>query len=91
MLRCAVEHGHGSHRAVGAQQIGADQMNTDKKHATAELTHCKGNSVVADDHPAPIALIARSVHTDGTDPCWGAQLRSSQHPVERAQQDYDPG
>lgn len=47
--------------------------------------------MVADGHPAPIALIARSVHTDGTDPCWGAQLRSSQHPVERAQQDYDPG
>ena len=66
-------------------------MNTDKKYATAEVTCCKGNSVAADGHPAPIALIARSVHTDGTDPRWGVQLRSSQHPVERAQQDYDPG
>ena len=90
MLRCAVDHGHGSHRAVGAQQIDADQMNTDKKTATAEVAHCKGNSVVADGHPVPIALIVRSVHADGTDPYWGAQLRSSQHPVERAQQDYDP-
>lgn len=91
MLCRAVEHGHGSYRAVGAQQIGADQMNTDKKHATAEVTRCKGDSVVADGHAVPIALIARSVGTDGTAPCWGAQLRSSQHPVERAQQDYDPG
>lgn len=66
-------------------------MNTDKRYATAEVTHCKGNSVVAAGRPVPIALIVRSVHTDGTDPCWGVQLRSSQHPVERAQQDYDPG
>lgn len=47
--------------------------------------------MVADGHPVPIAPIVRSVHADGTDPYWGAQLRSSQHPVERAQQDYDPG
>ena len=91
VLRYAVEHGHGSRRAVGAQQIAADQTNTDKKHATAEVTRCKGRSVVADGHTVPVALIARSVDTDGTDPCWGAQLRSSQHPVERTQQDYDPG
>ena len=69
--------------------MGADRMNTEKM--TTDVTRRESGGVVADGHPVPIALIVRSVPTAITDRSWGSQLRSSQHPVERAQQDYDPG